>query len=446
MKRNNATERTLPHDLDAERALLGALIVNPKAAAMIPPGFEATDFFRVAHQLVYAAIQEIRYRGQSVDLITVCGQLKAVGNLNEVGGPAYVAALTDAMPSTANVETYARVVMAHAARRRTVYYANDLVTRAYASDTDPGDLIAHAQKGLTDLSRGVTGDSKLVRVGKRLPAFIERIEQTQGGNPLLVGVATGFRDLDEMTGGFQRGDLILIAARPSQGKTALALAIADRVTSRGRSVAMFSLEMTEHQLMLRLICSKARVDSYQIRNGYLHQNSYDRLAQANVALAEQPLAIDDTSFLPVEDLLPLLRKYQAEEGALDMAIVDYLTLLGTRGHFESRQQQVSHISRTLKAIAKELNIPLVALAQLSRAVDERKSKRPILSDLRESGSLEQDADLILFPYRADDEKPETELIIGKARNGPTGVVKLNFVKQYTAFDEPDAPAEREVSH
>lgn len=429
--------RTLPHSIEAERALLGAVMVNPAMVALLPPALTPESFFRDAHQRIFRAIKGCVERGVAVDLLTLVEELKRRNDLDDVGGPAYLSQLTDGMPRSANAPHYATVVTEHATRRAVIHLANILIGDAYQAEASAADLLATAQRGVVEVStRDVRGG--LVSAASLVASTFEAIERAHHNRETIVGVPSGFADLDVMTAGFHRGDLILLAARPSVGKTALAVNIADFVADSGRRVAFFSLEMTKDQLMMRLVSGRARVDSHRMRTGHLRDADF---ARVGAALAEIPptLWIDDTAGLPVSDLKTRARRAAMEMGGpLDLVVVDYLQLVRTRERFENRTQQVTAISGGLKELAKELSVPVMALSQLSRRTEEGRGRRPNLSDLRESGSLEQDADVVLFIYRDDstddDDNAIAEVIVGKQRNGPIGTAKLVYMAAWTKFE------------
>jgi replicative DNA helicase len=367
-----------------------------------------------------------------------------MGELEAVGGPAYVASLADGVPRSANVEHYARIVKEKSTLRSLIFSANKILANAYQAEDDPDVILDGAEKAIFEIAedRVRAGFTPLRDLVQSSFATIEKLQQHKG---MVTGVPTGFVDLDEMTSGLQPSDLVLVAARPSMGKTSFVLNIAQHVgIHTDMTVGFFSLEMSKEQLFMRMLTGEARIDAHRFRSGYLNEKDYGRLSHALGTLAEARVYIDDTASIGVLEMRAKARRLKAEHG-LHLLIIDYIQLMSGRGRFESRQQELATISRSLKGLAKELNVPIVALSQLSRAPETRSDHRPQLSDLRESGALEQDADLVMFifreeQYRTDDGEPNTEaegvaeIIVGKQRNGPTGSVKLAFVKEHTRFE------------
>lgn len=430
-----ADERPLPHSLEAEVALLGALLVNPALLTMLPSSFQARDFYRDAHRRIYAAMVRLHDARTAIDFVTLREELTRTGELDGIGGPAYLAGLADGVPRSSSAVAYAGIVQGHAVRRQTIAVANKMLASAYEAELPPGDLLDHAQRDVLALAADASGGSP-VRAATLLAATMEAIEATHGGHTLVIGVPSGFDDLDHLTGGLQRGDLILLAARPSVGKTSLALQVAWRAAFSGRHVTVFSLEMTKQALMMRLVCGVGRVSSYKLRSGYTNEKEYARIAQTVEDITGAQLYIDDTPGLFVTDLRARARRARVEHG-LDLLVVDYLQLLRARGRFDGRQQEVTEISRVLKETARELDVPLLALSQLTRPPKGTKEHRPRLEDLRESGSLEQDADVVILlsPGREGSEDEDTvDVHVAKQRNGPTGHTSLVFLKDLTWFE------------
>jgi replicative DNA helicase len=437
-----APERTLPHSLDAEKSVLGAVLVNNEAFNHAAEFIDSRDFFRDAHRRIFDKMVALSERGHAIDFITLKEELARAGELDEVGGPAYIASLADGVPRSANVEYYARIVKEKSTLRHLIYSANKILTEAYEAEQEPDVLLDEAERAIFSIAenRIRAGFVPLRELVHDSFATIEKLQQTKGA---ITGVPSGFIDLDEMTTGFQPGDLVIVAARPSMGKTSLVLNMAQHVgTATSMTVGFFSLEMSKEQLFMRMLTSEARIDAHRFRTGHLSEKDYGRLSHALGTLAEARVFIDDAASIGVLEMRAKARRLKAEHG-LDLLIIDYLQLMQGRGRFESRQQEVSAISRSLKGLAKELSVPIVALSQLSRAPEGRTDHRPQLSDLRESGAIEQDADLVLFIYRPEVyQKEETspedqgiaEIIIGKQRNGPIGSVKLSFLNQYTRFE------------
>jgi replicative DNA helicase len=438
-----ASDRTLPHNLEAEKCVLGAILIDNHSFNQAAEVIDANDFFRDAHRRIFEQMVGLSERNQPIDPVTLKDELVRTGELDEVGGPAYVASLTDGVPRSANVEHYARIVKEKSTLRRLIQSATEVLGRAYDAEQDADTLLDEAERSIFQIAEhrlraGFVPLGQLVNDGYGL------IEKLQAHKGLVTGVPSGFVDLDEMTSGFQPSDLVIVAARPSMGKTSLVLNMAMHCAAEaGKSVGIFSLEMGKEQLFLRMLTSEARVDAHRFRGGYLGEDDYNRLVSAFARMHDAKVFIDDSASVGILEMRAKARRLKMEHG-LDMLIVDYLQLMQGRGKFDNRQQELASISRSLKILAKELEVPIVALSQLSRAPESRSDHRPQLSDLRESGALEQDADVVLFIYREDMYAPEgerapqsegtAEIIIGKQRNGPTGTVRLAFLKQYTRFE------------
>ena len=436
-------DRTLPHNLEAEKCVLGAILINNHGFNQAAEVIDAQDFFRDAHRRIFEKMVALTDRSEPVDLVTLKDELTRSGELGEVGGPAYIASLTDGVPRSANVEYYAKIVKERSTLRRLIQSATDVLARAYDAEEDADLLLDEAERSIFQIAEHRMR-AGFVRLGELVDAGYQLIEQLQAQKGLVTGVPTGFVDLDEMTSGFQKSDLVIVAARPSMGKTSFVLNTALHCGIEARkSVGIFSLEMSKEQLFMRMLTSEARVDAHRFRGGFLGEQDYARLVDAFARLHDAKVFIDDTPSVGILEMRAKSRRLKLEHG-LDMIVVDYLQLMQGRGRFESRQQELASISRSLKILAKELDIPIVALSQLSRAPEARSDHRPQLSDLRESGALEQDADVVMFIFREDmyavdgERNPETEgtaeIIVGKQRNGPTGTVRLAFLKQYTRFE------------
>ena len=439
-------ERPLPHNLEAERCVLGAILIHNDAFNVAAELLDAGDFFRVAHRQVFDRMVNLSERGQAIDLVTLRDELSRSGVLEAVGGPAYVASLADGVPRSTNVEHYARIVKERATLRNLIDSANRIVATAYAAEEDADVVLDRAEQEIFSIAEDRV-HAGFVPLSDLVEASFATIEKLHDLKNVVTGVPTGFVDIDEMTAGLQPADLVIVAARPSMGKTAFALNIGLHVgTSGSRTAGVFSLEMAKEQLFMRLLTAEARVDSHRFRTGLLTESDYASLSDAMGRLAQAHVFIDDTAGIGLLEMRAKSRRLKAEHG-LDLIIVDYIQLMQGRGRFENRTQEISSISRGLKGLAKELNVPVVALSQLSRAPESRADRRPQLSDLRESGALEQDADVVMFIFREEmyQETPENagvaEIIIGKQRNGPTGAVRLAFLKQQTRFEllSPDRP-------
>lgn len=431
-----------PHNLEAERAVLGAILLEP---AILPRAVEllaADEFYKDAHRRIYTVMLGLFERGEPADALTVSEELRREGHLEEVGGQAALATLMEEATVATQFATYAGIVRDKAQLRELIRVAREVVEQGFEETEDVPVLLDRAEQMLFRIAERRLR-SAAFPVRDILTRAIQQIEALYHRKELVTGLATGFAKLDELTAGLQRADFLIIAGRPSMGKTAFALNIAQHVTVRGnRPVLFFSLEMTKEQLVQRLLCSEARVDSHLVRTGYLRDQDWKRIVDAAGRLADAPLFIDDTASLSALELRAKARRIKAEHG-LDLVVVDYLQLMQGRARAENRQQEIAEISRSLKALAKELSVPVLALSQLSRAVESRgEASLPRLSDLRESGALEQDADVIIFLHRPGfykEDPPETErnitdVIIGKQRNGPIGKLELLFKTEYTRFE------------
>ncbi|ADG83801.1 replicative DNA helicase [Thermincola potens] len=432
-------EKIPPQNLDAEQSVLGAMLIDKESIIKVSEILRPEDFYRDAHKHIYEAMLDLSERNEAVDLITLTEELRQRGFLDQVGGAAYVAGLATMVPTAANVEYYARIVEEKALLRNLINVATRIVALGYESDEEPTELIDTAEKMIFELSqrKAREGFSPLKNI---LMQTFDRIEDLYNNKGQITGVPSGFVDLDRLTSGFQPSDLIIVAARPSMGKTAFCLNIAQHAAVRSQvPVAIFSLEMSKEQLVQRILCSQAMVDQQKIRTGNLEEEDWKKLTKAAGPLSQAPIYIDDTPGLSVSEMRAKARRLKAEKG-LGLIVIDYLQLMSASSRrSENRQQEISEISRSLKLLARELQAPVIALSQLSRAVEQRQDKRPMMSDLRESGSLEQDADLVMFIYRDDYYNPESEkkgiseLIIAKQRNGPVGTVELGFLKEFTKF-------------
>ena len=432
-------DRTLPHNLEAERSVLGAILIHNDAFNQAAEVLNPRDFYRDAHRRIFEKMVQLSERGNAIDFVTLKEELSRSGELDEVGGPAYVASLVDGLPHATNVEYYARIVREKSTLRNLISSANKILATAYEAELEPNLILDEAEQSIFAIAEDRVR-AGFVSMRSLAHASFETIERAHERKQLITGVPSGFADLDEITAGFQPGDLVIIAARPSVGKTALALNIAQHVgTKTGRTVGIFSLEMSKEQLFLRMLTSEAHIDSHRLRTGFLVESDWGRLSHALGTLSEAKVFIDDTPGIGVLEMRAKSRRLMAEHG-LDMLMIDYIQLMQGRGRFENRTLELAAISRSLKVLAKELNVPVVILSQLSRAPESRSDHRPMLSDLRESGALEQDADVVMLLFRPDqypDVKPEDENIaevnVAKQRNGPTGLVRLAFLKSETRF-------------
>ncbi len=433
-----AGERSLPHNLEAERCVLGAILIHNDTFNQAVELIDAEDFFRDAHRRVFDKMIVLHERGEAIDLVTLKDELGRSGDLDPVGGPAYVAGLVDGVPRSTNVEHYARIVKEKSTLRNLIFASNRILDTAYSAEEDADAILDQAEEAIFAIADDNihTGFVPLRDLVQGSFATIEALQEHKG---LVTGVPSGFKDIDALTSGFQPSDLIIIAARPSMGKTAFVLNIAQYLgVTTDMTIGFFSLEMSKEQLFLRMLTTEAQVDSHKFRGGFLGERDYGQLSAALGRLSEAKVFIDDSASIGVLEMRAKARRLMSEHG-LHLLVIDYLQLMQGRGRFDNRTQELASISRSLKGLAKELNVPVLALSQLSRAPEGRTDRRPLLSDLRESGALEQDADVVMFIFREEqyDPRPENEnlaeIIIGKQRNGPTGVVKLAFLKQCTRF-------------
>ena len=440
--RDDAAGRVLPHSREAEEGVLGGILIDNRALSIVVEQLQgAEDFYVEAHRTIYAAMLRLGERSQPIDMITLAEALKLGGELDAVGGSAYLASLIDATPTTANIGQHARIVREKAAVRSAIYVAREIAAEGMGDHGDVEEYLDEAERKIFEVARSrVT--SPYVHLRPVVHDVFRSIEAAGQKEGKVTGVRTGFAGLDAMTAGLQAGDLIVVAGRPSMGKTAICLNMATYAALRdGRTVLFFSLEMGKEQLVRRMLCSEGRVDASRVRTGKLADDEWPRLIEAAGELSEAPIYVDDTAAMSALEVRAKARRLMSERG-LDLVIIDYLQLMRGRGRAaqESREREISDISRSLKALAKELKVPVVALSQLNRELEKRQNKRPMLSDLRESGAIEQDADLILFVYREEHYDPDTdkvgvaEVIVGKQRNGPTGTVELRFTSEYTRFD------------
>jgi replicative DNA helicase len=433
-------ERTLPHNLEAERSVLGAILVHNDAFNLAAQVIDSGDFYRDAHRRIFDRMVALNERRAAIDFVTLKEELARSGELDEVGGPAYIASLADGVPRATNVEYYAKIVKEKATLRNLIYAANKILTDAYEADQE-SDLILDAAESAIFAVADDRLKAGFVAMRDLVKESFPKIEQLFEQKRLITGVPTGFVDIDEMTRGLQAGDLVIVAARPSMGKTSLVLNIAQYVASQpDHVVGFFSLEMSKESLFLRLLTSEAQVDGHRLLSGAIGGKDYGRISHALETLSGMKLHIDDSANIGVLEMRAKARRLQAEHG-LSLLIVDYIQLMSGRGRFENRTLELASISRSLKGLAKELNVPIVVLSQLSRAPESRSDHRPQLSDLRESGALEQDADVVVLIYRddvynRDPNSPDAgtaELILAKQRNGPTGTVRLAFLREQTRF-------------
>lgn len=433
-------DRMPPQNIEAEQAVLGAMLISKEAIAETAQILSPTDFYREAHRIVYETMLELSNKNQAVDNLTVIERLNKSGLLEKVGGIAFVTALANTVPTAANVIFYAKIVREKSLMRRLINTATAIATMGYEDSEDADTIMDKAEKMILEIAsnRKTSDFTPIKQIVIDTFSKIEGLYESKGG---LTGLSTGFKDLDKITTGLQPSDLILVAARPSMGKTAFTLNIASHVAIKeNKPVAFFSLEMSKEQLMQRMLCAEGLVESQRLRVGDLDEQDWHKLIAAADKFSKAPLYIDDTPGITIMELRSKSRRLQQEKG-LSLILIDYLQLMQGRSSKSSdnRQQEISEISRSLKSLARELNVPVIALSQLSRSVESRQIKKPMLSDLRESGSLEQDADIVIFLYREDYYNTETEnknitdVIIAKHRNGPVDSIQLFFHKQFTKF-------------
>ena len=445
------SERTLPHNLEAERSVLGAILLHNDAFNLAAEVIDSGDFFRDAHRRIFDKMVKLAERERRHRSRHAQGRARPVGRARRSRRPAYIAALVDGVPRSMNVEHYARIIKEKATLRNLIFSANKILATAYDGEEDADVILDQAEHAIFAIADDKVRDG-FVSLRDLAQSSLDTIEKLHARKELITGVPTGFTDLDEMTSGLQPSDLVIVAARPSMGKTSLVLNIAQHVgTKTDMTVGLFSLEMSKEQLFLRLLTAEARIDAHRLRGGFLGERDWGRLSQAIGTLSEAKIFIDDTPSIGVLEMRAKCRRLASEHG-LNLVIVDYIQLMQGRGRFENRTLELASISRSLKGLAKELSVPVVVLSQLSRAPESRSDHRPQLSDLRESGALEQDADVVVFIYREDlyadknqppaDNQGVAELIIGKQRNGPTGVVKLAFIREFTRFENLAAGAVR----
>ncbi|MDY6986857.1 MAG: replicative DNA helicase [Thermodesulfobacteriota bacterium] len=433
-------QKVPPHNLEAEQSILSAILIENNTLPEVLEILSDQDFYREAHRKIFKAMIELFERNEPADLVTLTNLLKERGELESLGGASYLAELVDAVPMAVNASHYARIVQEKATLRRLIESAAGITTRCFEDRGDVEEILDFAERSIFDISENKVKPS-FYSLGDILTETYKAVEEAYENKALVTGVPTGFRGLDEKTSGFQAGDFIVVAGRPSMGKTALALNIARNASLETEEPsAIFSLEMSKEQLSLRMLSAEARVDSSRMRGGFLSEGDLARINRAAGALYDIPLYIDDSPGISALEIRAKARRMKMEK-ALGLIVIDYLQLMQGRRSAERRELEISEISRSLKALAKELHIPVVALSQLNRKVEERTNKRPVLSDLRESGAIEQDADVIVFIYRDEVYNKEeernkgiAELILAKQRNGPIGTVRLAFLEQYTRFE------------
>jgi replicative DNA helicase len=444
--------RLPPHSIEAEQSLLGGLMLDSAAWDQVGDRVSAEDFYRQDHRLIFDAIAGLVNRTQPCDAVTISVHLEAQGALDQVGGLAYLGSLARDTPTAANIGAYADIVRERAVLRQLITAGNMIVGSALETEgREAREIVDDAERAVFEIAeRGARGKKGFQLVKNVLPTVIDRIDSLYHSEGKMTGISTGFKMLDELTSGLQAGDLVIVAGRPSMGKTTLAVNMAENAAlGAGKSAAIFSMEMSAEALTMRMISSLGRINQGRLRSGKLQEEDWPRIDSAMNQLSSARLFIDDTPGLTPTEIRARSRRLKREKGGLDLIVVDYLQLMQVTGTKENRATEISEISRSLKALARELSVPVIALSQLNRGVEARTEKRPVMSDLRESGALEQDADVILLIYREEQYDKNTtlkgiaEIIIAKQRNGPTGEVKLTFLGEYTKFENyaPESYAE-----
>ena len=433
------SERTLPQNVDAEKSLLGAIIIENSLLNQALEGLSEEDFYRDAHRRIWKAIENLFEKSQTIDLVTLKNELAGSGELDAVGGGAYVASLVDGVPRMSTLEFYIKILKDKTTLRKLIQLSTDLIAECQSQEEPTETILDTAEQRMLEISdvhlrRGFVS---IKEISKETFTLLDAIYEKKTA---ITGLQMGFRDLDELTSGLQNSDLIILAARPSMGKTSLALNIAMHIAKTGKSIGFFSLEMAREQLVLRVLCSESRINSHKIRSGHIDNRDWQQLSRALATISGLKFFIDDTPGVAPLEMKAKARRLKNEHG-LDVLLIDYLQLMRGGGKFENRVQEISYISRSLKDLAKELRIPVVALSQLSRASETRKGDhRPQLSDLRESGAIEQDADVVMFIFReelykkTEENKGIAEIIVGKQRNGPIDTIKLVFFDEHTRFE------------
>lgn len=432
--------RILPHSVESEQSILGSILLDKDAIITVTETIKPDDFYKEAHKIIYECMITLSNKGEPIDLITLTEELRKQGHLNDIGGISYITSLSTIVPTTSNVKYYADIVKEKSVLRKLIKASNEIINLGYSGATKIEDVLEQAEKSIFDISQEKTSDD-FKSINLVLMDAYDMIEKLYTNKSDVTGITTGFKDLNKKINGLQRTDLILIAARPAMGKTAFSLNLVQNAALKGdASVAVFSLEMSKEQLVQRMLSSQSSVELKKIKTGTLNDNDWPRIIDAMAVLSDAKIHIDDTPGIKISELRSKCRKLKIEKG-LDLVLIDYLQLMEGEGNNESRQQEISKISRSLKILAKELNCPVVALSQLSRAPEQRADHRPMLSDLRESGAIEQDADIVMFLYRdeyyhADSESKNIgEVIIAKNRHGETGSVELVWLGEVQRFGD-----------
>ena len=436
-----------PHSHEAEQSVLGSLLIDPRAWDKVVGIVSEDDFYRKNHSLIFLAMQALAKRSQPFDVITVTEELKNRGDLEKAGGDVYLFELAKNTPTAANVQAYAEIVREKSVLRKLIEVGTDIAEEAYGTKgSEAQQLLDAAESKIFKIAEQNSRGTGPVDLGSLLARATEKLDELYHSDNAITGLETGFKDLDNMTSGLQQGDLVIVAGRPSMGKTSFSMNIAEHAAVKsGKPVLVFSMEMPGEQLTLRMMSSLGRIDAHRIRTGKLTDADWPRVASAVGVLSDAKMFIDDTPALSPNEVRSRARRVAREHGDIGLIVLDYLQLMQIKGHTENRTNEISEISRSLKAIAKELSTPVIALSQLNRSLEQRTDRRPVMSDLRESGAIEQDADVILFVYRDEvynedtPDKGTAEIIIGKQRNGPIGKVRLTFLGQHTRFENYSAP-------
>ncbi len=452
LAQNGIGIRVPPQNIEAEQAVLGSILLKDKAFSTVLEIIGGNDFYKSAHRIIFEALVDLFEKNEPQDLLTLSNLLNDQNKLEEIGGIAYLTSLTSIVPVTANIASYAKIIRQKSILRQLIQVNSDIAARCYEEQGDIDILVDEAEQAIFDIA-GAKSSQHFIAVKHIVPKAFETVENLFKRKELITGVPTGYYDIDRITAGLQPSDLIILAARPSMGKTAFAMNIAQHAAMIEKiGVAIFSLEMSKEQLVMRLLSSVGKIDSQRIRTGRLQNDDWPKLTRAVGMLSEAPIYIDDTPAVSVLEMRAKVRRL-ASQFDIGLVVVDYLQLMQGRGNTENRTQEISDISRSLKALAKEHHIPVLALSQLNRGLESRTDKRPMMADLRESGAIEQDADVICFIYRDEvynksednPNKGSAEVIIGKQRNGPTGMVKLTFLKEFTMFENMSAKSEYETT-
>jgi len=440
-QQDHSLNKLPPQNIEAEESILSAILIDNSTLLDILEFLTPEDFYRTAHQKIFSAVTELFSKNEPVDLVTLANKLTESGQLEDAGGAAYLSKLVDTVPLAVNARHYAKIIHDKASLRRLIEKSNSVVKKCFEDRGNVDDIIDFAESSIFEIS-GDKGRQAFSTIGELVGYNIDALVERQDNKSILTGVPSGFTRLDELTSGFQRSDLIILAARPAMGKTSLALNIArNAAIDANVPVAVFSLEMSKEQLSMRLLTAEARIDASRLRTGFFNKDDWVKLTNAASVLQQAPIYIDDSHSISTFDIRAKSRRLKMDKG-LGLIIVDYLQLMKSHIHSERRDLEISEMSRSLKGLAKELDVPVIALSQLNRMLEQRSDKRPMLSDLRESGALEQDADVVTFIYRdevynKDENNPnrgKAEIILGKQRNGPVGTAYLTFLNSYTRFE------------